>query len=92
MRCYEHALRDSYRLTFEHRTMLALKLHPGLAHALARSKAVLQQARNDPPESTRMRAALDEVSSLLGGAAFEGDRALRSLDTHASDLTVRSVL
>jgi hypothetical protein len=85
MRRYENTLQDTYRMHFEHRTMVALKLHPGLAHALARSKIVLDQVRNDLPEVARMRAALEEVSGLLGGAAVEGDRALRSLDTATSD-------
>jgi hypothetical protein len=92
MRRYENALQDTYQLHFEHRTMVALKLHPSLAHALARSKGVLDQVRNDLPESARMRAALEEVSGLLGGAAVEGDRALRSLDTASSDPEVPSVL
>ncbi len=92
MRRYENALQDMYQLHFEHRTMIALELHPSLAHALARSKVVLDQARSDLPDSARTRAALEEVSDLLGGAAVEGDRAFRSLDTASSDPGVPSVL
>lgn len=77
---YERELRDIYALRFEHGAMIALEMHISLAQALTRSKAVLERVRDDHSEAAATRAALQEVSALLDGAAIESDKALRSLE------------
>jgi hypothetical protein len=82
---YEQELREVYALRFEHGTTIALEMHASLAQALSRSKAVLERVGEDHPDAAATRAALQEVSVLLDGAALESDRALRSLEMIPSD-------
>jgi hypothetical protein len=80
VRHYERVFDNAYLERFEKRALFARSLHPNLAQTIQRTKSFVDQVRARFPDGPETKAALNQVSEWLEGAAGDSDRALRSLE------------
>jgi hypothetical protein len=80
LRRYEQHLGNTYSERFERQAVVARSLHANLERTIQRSKLAVDQVRGCSPDGPKIRAALNQVSEWLEGAAGDSDRALKALE------------